>query len=64
MKLFKFGPVVQEILFKRLFIQFWHYGEHYCEIISNLDKWLRRRCYLKKKFIERTMDRRHMPDEN
>ena len=41
-----------------------HYGEHSCEIILNLDKWFRSRCYLKEKFIERTIDGRHMPDEN
>ena len=26
--------------------------EHSCEIILNLDKWFRSRCYLKEKFIE------------
>ena len=24
-----------------------HHGEHFCEIISNLDHWFRRRCCLK-----------------
>ena len=33
-----------------------HYFEHSCEIIYNLDQWLRRRCRLKKKFVH---DARH-----
>ena len=34
------------------------------KFILNLDKWFRSRCYLKEKFIERTIDGRHMPDKN
>ena len=70
-KLFEFGPVVQEISFKdfksraiHTIFGRGHYGEHSCEIILNLDMWFRSRCYLKEKFIERTIDGRHMPDEN
>ena len=55
-KLFEFGPVVQEISFKdfksraiHTIFGRGHYGEHSCEIILNLDKWFRSRCYLKGK---------------
>ena len=36
-----------------------HHGEHSCEVILNLDQWLRR-CCLKKKF----MDARRTPDND
>ena len=66
------GPVVQEMLLDflsgvlaaLLFIE-WnhlcnfgrgHHGEHSCKVISNLDKWIRRRCCLKKKLT----DNRHL----
>ena len=33
------------------------HGKHSCEAIWNLDQWFRRRCYLKKKFMDRQTDR-------
>ena len=29
-----------------------HHGKHSCEVLWNLDQWLRRRCRLKKKFTD------------
>ena len=34
-----------------------HHGEHSCEVKWNLDRWFRRRCPLKKKFMDRGTDR-------
>ena len=66
---FEFGPVFQEMSFKRSYLELWrplcsveqnhlcnfgreYYGEPSCEFILNLDQWFRRRCRLKKKFME------------
>ena len=63
--------MVQEISFKDFKSRAIHtilvegiMGSISVEIILNLDKRFRSRCYLKQKYIERTIDERHMPDEN
>ena len=68
MKLFEFGPVVQEMLFKSFLsgalavplfsgsepiqLRRGHHGEHSCEIICNWDQWFLNTCHLKKKLMD------------